>query len=58
MSATTATMMPIAKAVLAPAELSPPEPWADGDVGVDSGEDEGDATETGGVKLPEEGLPP
>jgi len=57
MSATTAMMMPIAKAALAPAELSPPKPWADGDVG-DPGEDEGDGTGTGGVKLPEEGLPP
>jgi len=57
MSATTATTMPIARAVLVPVELSPPKPWADDDVGVDPGEDEG-ATGTGGVKLPEEGLPP
>ena len=53
-SATTATIMPIAKAALVPAELSLPGPWADGDVGIDPGEDEG----KGDVKLPEEGLPP
>ena len=47
-------VMPIAKAALELAELNPPER----DVGVDPGDDEGDATETGGVKLPEEGLPP
>jgi len=58
MSVTTATMMPIARAVLVPAELIPPKPWADGDMGVDPGEDEGGGTVTGGVKLPEEGLPP
>ena len=46
--------MPIAKAALVPAELSLPGPWADGDVGIDPGEDEG----KGDVKLPEEGLPP
>ena len=58
MSATTATMMPIAKAILVPAELRPPEPWDDSDVGVGPGEDGGDDTGTGGVKSPEEGLPP
>jgi hypothetical protein len=53
MRATTAMVMPIVKAAL---EI------ADGDMGLDpgegEGEGEGDATETGGVKLPEEGLPP
>jgi hypothetical protein len=46
----TAMMMPIVKATL---EI------ADGDMGLDPGEGEGEGEgETGGVELPEEGLPP
>jgi hypothetical protein len=53
MRETTAMTMPIVKAVL---EID------DGDMGLDrgegGGEGEGDATETGGVKLFSEGVPP
>jgi len=46
--AITPRTMPIAKPALAPAELCPPEPWAEWDaVGVD-GPDE----DIGGVKFP------
>ena len=43
-------MMPIARAALELVELKAPELLVDGDVG--------DASEIGGVKFPEEGLPP
>jgi hypothetical protein len=49
MRATTAMMMPIARAALEFVELKAPELLSDRDVG--------DATGVGGVK-PEEGLPP